>query len=196
MAIAQPLTKHVSKNGELKLEIGNVETTIEKEAIINSNWHNLDLKVGIAYSSDNINDTAKRIIIQLNSSIMTFFELKTELLVDSELGLPEGARKKVTVNKYERSRKNRDMCISEHGTNCQICNFSFESFYGSIGWGYIHVHHLTPVSKMGGRYKVDPRKDLIPVCPNCHSMLHKREPPITPEELQQMVEEASGHPGP
>jgi hypothetical protein len=26
-------------------------------------------------------------------------------------------------------------------------------------------------------YKIDPIKDLRPVCPNCHSMLHQRKKP-------------------
>jgi len=35
---------------------------------------------------------------------------------------------------------------------------------------------------------VNPEKDLIPVCPNCHSMLHKRKPAYSVEELKQIIE--------
>ena len=36
-------------------------------------------------------------------------------------------------------------------------------------------------------YRLDPINDLIPVCPNCHAMLHRRCPPYTPEELKNML---------
>lgn len=29
--------------------------------------------------------------------------------------------------------------------------------------------------------------DLVPVCPNCHNMLHRKEPPYTVEELQKII---------
>jgi len=34
------------------------------------------------------------------------------------------------------------------------------------------VHHLVPISKIGKKYRVDPIKDLRPVCPNCHAVIH------------------------
>ncbi|WP_422678748.1 hypothetical protein [Christiangramia echinicola] len=40
---------------------------------------------------------------------------------------------------------------------------------------------------MRKEYNVDPIRDLIPVCPNCHFMLHKRTPAFTIEELKNMI---------
>lgn len=99
------------------------------------------------------------------------------------IGLPEGAKYRIEVNRYERSRVNRGLCIAAHGSKCQICSFDFEAFYGPLGAGYINVHHIIPVSKMGASYMVNPVTDLIPVCPNCHAMLHRADPPLTAEEL-------------
>ena len=48
---------------------------------------------------------------------------------------------------------------------------------------FIHVHHVTPISKVGREYKIDPIKDLIPLCPNCHAMIHKD---ISLEEIQKI----------
>ena len=62
--------------------------------------------------------------------------------------------------------------------------FDFEQTYGEIGKGFIHVHHLTPVSSIGKEYRLNPQTDLVPVCPNCHNMLHRKEPPYTIAELQ------------
>lgn len=43
-----------------------------------------------------------------------------------------------------------------------------------LGKDYIEVHHIKPISEIGSEYVVDPEKDLIPVCFNCHSMLHRK----------------------
>lgn len=105
-------------------------------------------------------------------------------------GLPEGAATKVTVNKYERNRVNRAICLHFHGTACSVCNMDFSRLYGEVGAGFIHVHHIVPVSVMKPDYCFDPRKDLIPVCPNCHAMLHRREPPYSVGELKGILANA------
>ena len=86
--------------------------------------------------------------------------------------LPEGAVRKITVNAYERNPKARKKCIAAHGTTCCICGFMFGAFYGPDAEGYIHVHHLRPLSESDGEYQVDPIEDLRPVCANCHAVLH------------------------
>ena len=122
--------------------------------------------------------------IDILNAILVFFELKEEDVSNTEEGVPEGAKTTVEVNKFERSRINRSACINHFGSICQACNFDFEKVYGNIGKGYIHVHHLVPVSEMGGEYVINPIKDLIPLCPNCHAMVHKRTPPFSVEELK------------
>ena len=90
------------------------------------------------------------------------------------VGYHEGAVYQVTVNKYERSSIARNKCIEYHGTRCFVCNMNFEEKYGSLGKNFIHVHHLVPLNQIGLDYIVDYKKDLIPVCPNCHAMLHRK----------------------
>lgn len=85
----------------------------------------------------------------------------------------EGAKKTVVVNKYERNLSARLRCIEKWGASCSVCDFNFEQTYGALGAGYIHVHHLVPLSKIGKEYRLDPVKDLRPVCPNCYAMLHR-----------------------
>ena len=96
----------------------------------------------------------------------------------------EGEVHEVVLNRYERSREARDACIAVKGCRCIVCGFDFEQTYGEIGKGFIHVHHLTPVSSIGKEYRLNPQTDLVPVCPNCHNMLHRKEPPYTIAELQ------------
>ncbi|OMD27033.1 restriction endonuclease [Paenibacillus odorifer] len=105
----------------------------------------------------------------------------------STIGLPEGAVTRIEVNKYERNLINRQTCLLLHGSNCKICGFNFEKVFGNIGKGFIHVHHLTPVSSIGPDYSINPANDLVPVCPNCHAMLHKRNPPFTIEQLRELI---------
>jgi 5-methylcytosine-specific restriction protein A len=115
--------------------------------------------------------------------------LSTPVTLAEELSTPEkyseGARFAVTINAYERNPKARAACIAHHGHVCAVCGFDFASVYGDIGKGFIHVHHVVPIGKIGKEYEIDPAKDLIPVCPNCHAMIHRAEPPLTVEQLRQ-----------
>ena len=99
----------------------------------------------------------------------------------------EGAVRQVMVNRYERDDRARDACIAAFGPTCRICGFDFVARYGPVGRGYIHVHHLQPVSKVGAEYICDPVADLLPVCPNCHAVLHRRNPPYSPSEVRAML---------
>ena len=58
--------------------------------------------------------------------------------------------------------------------------------YGPEYANKIHVHHIIPVSEIGEEYVIDPITDLIPVCPNCHMVLHTGEG-ISVEELKKKV---------
>jgi len=99
----------------------------------------------------------------------------------------EGKSKKVFVNVYERNTAARIKCIEYYGYKCQICEFDFEKKYGEIGKGFIHVHHIIDISSIGTEYELNPITDLIPVCPNCHAMLHKRKPAYLLEEIKKMI---------
>ncbi len=95
----------------------------------------------------------------------------------------EGARVQVVSHQYERNRDARERCLEHYGYSCSVCGFDFEKVYGDIGHGVIEVHHLTPISANGQIHAVDPIRDLRPVCPNCHTMLHTRTAPSI-EELK------------
>ncbi len=107
--------------------------------------------------------------------------------VDENIDYAEGKTKKVLVNNFERNPIARKKCIEHYGVICHACGFDFESIYGQVGKDFIHIHHKIDISTIGNEYSVDPIKDLIPVCPNCHSMLHKKKPAYTIEELKQML---------
>ncbi len=103
-------------------------------------------------------------------------------------GIIEGAKKSIIVNSYERNSKAKAICIEKWGIKCFICDFDFEETYGAIGAGFIHVHHLKPISEIGEEYELNPQDDLRPLCPNCHSMVHRKVPVISIEELKACIE--------
>ena len=80
---------------------------------------------------------------------------------------------------YERNKEARAQCISyfrslhNGALVCECCGFDFSKAYERVGKDYIEVHHRTPVSQRGGDYVVDPQRDLVPLCSNCHSMIHR-----------------------
>ncbi len=102
----------------------------------------------------------------------------------------EGASKTVWVNTYERNPVARANCIEHHGYKCTVCSFSFNKFYGTIGEKYIHIHHIVPLSEIKKEYILNPIKDLVPVCPNCHAIIHKTRPALTVEQLKQHLAES------
>ena len=93
--------------------------------------------------------------------------------------LPEGAKRRVTVNAYERNPVARAACIAHHGCRCKVCDVDLGERFGEIAKGFIHVHHVLPLSAIGKRYEVNPINDLVPVCPTCHAILHLSVPPLS-----------------
>ncbi|MGI6147255.1 MAG: HNH endonuclease [Bacillota bacterium] len=131
---------------------------------------------------------ALEMLFNANKSLEKFEEnvLIAEEIPDEKLkDLIEGAKKQITVNAYERNQKARRLCLQKYGYKCCVCGFDFEEFYGDIGIGYIEVHHVKPLNEISKEYIVDPFNDLRPICPNCHSMVHKGN--ITVENLKDII---------
>jgi 5-methylcytosine-specific restriction protein A len=99
----------------------------------------------------------------------------------------EGAATQVTQTRYERNLQARIACLQHYGFSCTVCDFNFEKQYGPLGKSFIHVHHVVPIALIGKKYQIDPVKDLRPVCPNCHAMLHKQEPQLSIEKLKKLL---------
>ena len=107
------------------------------------------------------------------------------------VGYPEGALTTVQINRYERDRRNRAAAIAIHGTTCRGCGINLEEQYGAVARGCVEIHHVTPVAQLGKSYKIDPVRDLVPLCPNCHTIAHRRNPPFSAEEIGQLLASSS-----
>jgi 5-methylcytosine-specific restriction enzyme A len=104
--------------------------------------------------------------------------------VDPSVRFTEGAVSSIVVNSFERNWAARAACLKHHGIKCVACGFDFETKYGPLGKGYIHVHHVVPLAQIRAEYRLDPIKDLVPICPNCHAIVHSTNPPLTIEQLK------------
>lgn len=112
--------------------------------------------------------------------------LPTEIMDFEESELREGGFITVKVDRYERNGVARQKCIQHYGAFCQVCGFDFGKVYGKDADGFINVHHIIPLSEIGKEYRVDPIKDLIPLCSNCHSAVHLTKPPKSISEMKKL----------
>jgi len=134
-----------------------------------------------------------RVLSPASAKLLAEASQATILLLPGEVAQPglfvEGATRQVFVNTYERSRRAVSQCKAVRGTMCVVCGFDFGAVYGPEFAGFIHVHHLRPLSEVGGEYVVDPAADLCPVCPNCHAVIHHGGQMRTVDEVRRLLEQ-------
>lgn len=87
----------------------------------------------------------------------------------------DGNEMKYYGTRYERNPINRARAIEIHGMVCKACDFNFEKAYGELGKGFIEVHHIRPLSSLDKEILINPEKDLVPLCSNCHRMIHRKK---------------------
>ena len=161
------------------------------------NWSSIQLgfeRLGFEPSLDDLFDGSSelsRICMGYLGIVVSMLPVEKGAYEEDLEGLPEGMLSREEFNRYERNRLNREACIAIKGTTCLVCGFNFADAFGDLGEGFIHVHHVVPVSQMGEGYVVDPSRDLVPVCANCHSMMHRTNPPLGVDELREILEQQS-----
>ncbi len=89
----------------------------------------------------------------------------------------------------ERDSKLRNKAVESFirekgGVFCEVCKFSFEDKYGTLGKGFIEVHHLKPISEYE-EGDVTSIENLKLVCSNCHRMIHRGDSYSTFYSLQE-----------
>lgn len=119
------------------------------------------------------------------------FDLNLDIVAESKDHYEvfnEGKSKFYFVKKYERNLKNREQAIAIHGTSCAACGMDYESIYGELGKDFIEIHHVVPVSSLDREVEVNPQADLIPLCANCHRMIHRnRNEVLTVDSLKAIL---------
>lgn len=98
----------------------------------------------------------------------------------------EGAKNKKEVTIRERSIKLRDAAREFYRNKedgllyCNCCNFEFSHYYyPDYSDTCIEIHHLKPLYQYEGddfEKTIDGAlKNMLPVCPNCHRVIHKNK---------------------
>jgi len=175
----------------LTIRVNGVSIPDLKSALKISPWRNLSLMVTVDKPAQE-NELAEKLDSLLTMVLLVLpFEDETEEDVPEIEFSIEGGKKSGIFNFYERSKKNRRICLAVHGFSCKTCGVSLGEKYGDLGQDFIHVHHTTPVSQMREPRPVNPYTELIPVCPNCHYMMHRKDPPVSPEELIRQIRQES-----
>lgn len=106
-----------------------------------------------------------------------------DVVTDITEKFTEGRSKDIIQTRYERNPQARKICLIHHGYSCKICDFNFEEYFGEVGKGFIHVHHINPIAVIGKEHEINPIENLLPVCPNCHAMIHSKRPAFTINEI-------------
>lgn len=180
---------HYLQSKYLTLKINGLQFSEEAFIKDNSVWETFFIRYSVAPFFDEGHDRIVCICEALSNIIAMMFSL-----LEYEIeGLEEGGQSAITQNHYERNPLNRQLCLLAKGYKCCVCGFDFKKTYGKIGENFIEVHHSVPVSKMGANYVVDPISELFPLCSNCHSMVHRHDPPISVDELTEIIKNNKMH---
>ncbi len=126
-------------------------------------------------------------ISSLPSYIRMLADIPEEVVSSADRAFIEGSVERVLVNRYERDSRARKKCIEHHGAVCAACRTNMATLYGEDLEGFIHVHHIVPLSDIAKEYRVDAVADLRPLCPNCHAVVHRFNPPLSVEQVRQRV---------
>lgn len=161
-------------NVSLRVFRQTVETLYQQPEIVDDG-----LWIELAHRNDPAEFSFDRFLDVLVSVLVYLFPYELE-------GEAEGGTEVVTLTRAERSLLNRSLCLAFHGYGCRACGLNMHEKYGDVAYQFIHVHHLVPVSA-GGSRQTDPINDMVPLCPNCHSVAHLRNPPYAIEEIESMI---------
>ncbi|MBO5948452.1 HNH endonuclease [bacterium] len=107
--------------------------------------------------------------------------------------ISEGKLVTTVTKTRKRSAKLREYAFDYYSKigliKCAACDFDFEERYGEYGRNYIEFHHVKPISVYEENGKItnleEARKNLIPLCSNCHKILHRNN--ITVEQLKEVL---------
>lgn len=115
-------------------------------------------------------------------SLLKINKNKDEVIIPFYELVNEGRSRIITTKVAERSRKLRLVAIDYFTKNgiikCDCCGFEFNSYYGDkYGVSCIEIHHIKPIFEYGSigltQSITKALENLLPVCPNCHRVIHK-----------------------
>jgi 5-methylcytosine-specific restriction protein A len=186
----------------VKLKISGKQFDVDDDSLWNADWENVTFRFRVSrfdldeeeYVGDKLEDYISSWSARMAASVLILMPIDNESADQLIESFPEGSSRTIQVNRYERDSRNRAASLAIHGCKCLACDLQMSDIYGDIAEGYIEVHHTVPLSSLGKNYQVDPRNDLIPLCPNCHSIAHRRKPPLSLDEIRLLLSAAASSP--
>lgn len=133
---------------------------------------------GDRVSDEKIAETCETVVVPIMAALAELIGYEETLAPAFEEpgGEQEGAISISTVRRRERNPRNRFLCLHIHGHRCAACGKDPRDIYGQMHGSVLEVHHLQPLSNLDEPRPYDPRTDLVPLCPNCHRVVHTRRP--------------------
>lgn len=173
------------------IEVGNgFKITAKGKKYVADNLLSLKYLFSDIFSYEDIKDTCDIILENSSRKIISLTE-----------HVSEGAKHIQTQRiVYERSKMLRDAAIEHFSHNnsimCDCCGFEFSSFYPSpYNDSCIEIHHMKPLFQYEDEDIVktieDALHNLIPVCPNCHRVIHHNH--IGINNIQQFKQQLQLH---
>ncbi len=174
------IRSHLVKAGQMSSEWDSWTLTEKGK----SHFASLVSKLAAQKQFQHLNSAAVSAITELASSL----QLSDDNALSGETALIEGQQTQRWTTTYERNPQLRAEAIRLHGLVCMGCGFNFETMYGAFGSGFIEVHHTKPISSLGGAVTVNPSSDLVVLCSNCHSIVHRKRPsPLSLVDLKASI---------
>jgi 5-methylcytosine-specific restriction protein A len=134
------------------------------------------------YPRESIPDEAK-LLEELLALLVAY-----QVLVDRELPPPSSMEReddedffedpsKLRVHKRVERNKRLSKKVKEiQGYTCRACSFKYIDKYQGLDTNFIEAHHLIPLAELAGeKVRMDPKKDFVVLCANCHRMIHRSE---------------------
>jgi 5-methylcytosine-specific restriction protein A len=112
------------------------------------------------------------------SKIESFIPSRFQQAWDEKRTYSEGAVLQVTLSKAERDGYLRKAALKKYGLVCHVCDWKPKTP------NQIQIHHLDPIAEGERKTSLD---DVRPLCGNCHLLAHSVRPPLTLEQMKDIL---------
>lgn len=164
----------LSKNGYADYNDGIYTLTDKGLNFLYQNINNIQYLLSSDFEYKDIKDSLINLSQNQERHISSFNEI-----------IQEGKQIYSLSKTYQRSKKLRDSAIEhfshDNTIKCDCCGFETSSYYGNKYGNIvcIEIHHLKPIFLYEGDDETktieEAIKNLLPVCPNCHRIIHKNK---------------------
>jgi len=178
------MLKEFERNGTRVILTIN-ENAVSAHEAVDRDWESLEIEADTKFLQPRSTVSRGNALASSVLGVLSLFAACSD--VDDAGGDEEGMPIEARSIRYERSQANRIRCLNFHGYDCVVCGFNFEQVYGDLGYRYVEVHHCLTVAEMPTGYRPDPTTEMVPLCANCHRMVHSSKPPIAPQDLQKAM---------